>query len=159
MSLGQRAALPFGQIARTGRLWWTAVLALLLFVLPLSAHAQAAAGGPPTAPAEVTAHEVAPGDAPQPVAGKTLTIPAPPASFNVHDGGWIKFAYLPAVRERVQPLITEADAVRAELTERFGRPVLSRSARPRRARSYARVRCHRWSPRRSTPVAGQSGAP
>lgn len=58
--------------------------------------------------------------------GTLPNVPAPPASFNVYDGGWIRFAYPPAVRERVQPLIGEADRFRAEMSERFGRPVLNR---------------------------------
>jgi len=29
--------------------------------------------------------------------------------FNVYDGGWIRFAYPPSVRERVQPLIASAE--------------------------------------------------
>jgi hypothetical protein len=47
-----------------------------------------------------------------------------PESFNVHDGGWIRFAYPPSERPRVQPLIAGADAVRAELNARLGEPVL-----------------------------------
>jgi len=65
-----------------------------------------------------------PADAPRLESG--LKIPAPPASFNMHDGGWIRFAYEPSQRERVQPLITQADAVRAELVHRLGRPVLKK---------------------------------
>jgi hypothetical protein len=65
-----------------------------------------------------------PADAPR--IDSKLAIPPPPAGFNTHDGGWIKFAYEPGLRERVQPLITQADAARAELVRRFGRPVLSK---------------------------------
>ncbi|MCC6902386.1 MAG: hypothetical protein IT377_25670 [Polyangiaceae bacterium] len=65
-----------------------------------------------------------PADAPR-VDGK-LAIPPPPASFKIHDAGWIKFAYEPGLRERVQPLIAQADAARADLVRRFGRPVLSK---------------------------------
>lgn len=65
-----------------------------------------------------------PADAPR--VDAKLAIPPPPAGFNVHDGGWIKFAYEPGLRERVQPLITQADAARADLVRRFGRPVLSK---------------------------------
>ena len=76
-------------------------------------------------PVTADARHQAPGDAPRLGAAHELTIPKPPASFNTHDAGWIRFAYLPAVRERVQPLIMEADSVRADLSARLGRPVLN----------------------------------
>ncbi|MBK7578823.1 MAG: hypothetical protein IPI67_01340 [Myxococcales bacterium] len=65
-----------------------------------------------------------PSDAPR--GDGKLTIPPPPAGFNTHDGGWIRFAYEPGLRERVQPLITQADATRADLVRRLGRPVLGK---------------------------------
>jgi hypothetical protein len=65
-----------------------------------------------------------PGDAPV-LRDSGIQLPKPPAGFNLNeDAGWIRFAYLPAVRERIQPLITQADDVRAELTHRLGYPVL-----------------------------------
>jgi hypothetical protein len=66
-----------------------------------------------------------PADAPL-VPGDKPKLPAAPASFNTHDAGWIRFAYLPSLRERVQPLITQADDVRAELANRLGHPVLDK---------------------------------
>lgn len=63
-----------------------------------------------------------PGDAPRMESG--LKLPAPPPQFNTVDSGWIRFAYEPSVRERVQPLITGANEARAELVERLGRSVL-----------------------------------
>lgn len=65
-----------------------------------------------------------PSDAPR--VDSKLKIPPPPPGFNTHDGGWIRFAYEPGLRERVQPLITQADAARADLVRRLGRPVLSK---------------------------------
>jgi len=65
-----------------------------------------------------------PADAPR--VDSKLAIPPPPAGFNTHDGGWVRFAYEPSLRERVQPLITQADSARADLVRRFGRPVLSK---------------------------------
>lgn len=58
--------------------------------------------------------------------GQLPAVPEPPASFNTHDAGWILFAYPPAMRERLQPLIRDAAAVRDELRERLGHPVLER---------------------------------
>ncbi len=109
---------------------------LALCVLVLSAGALAEPADAPRVRTGVTLVEdpgeaeldtddsVSPGDAPR--LRKRLAIPPPPASFNTHDGGWIRFAYLPAVRERVQPLITDADAIKQELEQRLGKPVLSK---------------------------------
>lgn len=63
-------------------------------------------------------------DAPQTGAG-VLRMPPLPAGFNSYDAGWVRFVYHPSSRERVQPLIAQAEAVRHELTERLGFPVLS----------------------------------
>jgi hypothetical protein len=84
-----------------------------------------------TAPAEAArpdvrseaAERLAPGDAPR-LTGALPRLPEPPPSFNVYDGGWIRFAYPPSVRERVQPLIASADDVRAELSAWLGQAVL-----------------------------------
>ncbi|HKY39574.1 MAG TPA: peptidase MA family metallohydrolase [Polyangiaceae bacterium] len=73
--------------------------------------------------AEVESRREAPGDAPRSHAG-LLRMPGIPAGFNSYDGGWITFVYHPSIRERVQPLIAEAAAVRTELTEWLGQPVL-----------------------------------
>ncbi|MBN2197286.1 MAG: hypothetical protein JW751_31075 [Polyangiaceae bacterium] len=53
-------------------------------------------------------------------------MPALPAGYNTHDGGWIHFAYPRATRDRVQPIISAADGFRAELSRRFDHPVLDR---------------------------------
>jgi hypothetical protein len=53
---------------------------------------------------------------------------APPlaASFISQDAGWIRLAYPPSVRDRVAPVIAEADDVRATLAAALGRSVLDR---------------------------------
>jgi len=63
-------------------------------------------------------------DAPR-VGRGVLRLPPIPAGFNTHDAGWIRFIYHPSSRERVQPLIAQAEAVRHDLTERLGFPVLT----------------------------------
>jgi len=63
-------------------------------------------------------------DAPR-VGRGVLRLPPVPAGFNSYDAGWIRFIYHPSSRERVQPLIAQAEAVRHDLTERLGFPVLS----------------------------------
>jgi hypothetical protein len=53
-----------------------------------------------------------------------VQLPAVPEGFNTYDGGWLKVAFPPSVRHRVQPLIHEADAFRMRMQELFGHPVL-----------------------------------
>ncbi len=79
---------------------------------------------PADAGSAVTALPSSVADAPQAGAG-TLHMPPLPAGFNTFDAGWIRFVYHPSSRERVQPLIAQAAAVRSELAERLGFPVLS----------------------------------
>jgi hypothetical protein len=75
--------------------------------------------------------ELAPNDAP-PMSrdavdsGDASEIPAPPDGFNTYDGGWLRLAFPPSKRHRIQPLIVEADAFREQLRELFGYPVLNR---------------------------------
>lgn len=75
----------------------------------------------PAPAAEVAATR--PGDAPALDHARRQKPPLP-SGFHTHDAGWIRFGYPPASRGLVQPLIDDADAFRAELTERFGHPVL-----------------------------------
>ncbi|MEP7050603.1 MAG: peptidase MA family metallohydrolase [Pseudomonadota bacterium] len=123
---------------------------IVFFVLLLGAPAWAAPGGtaapasagvrqgttevdPPRAgaaeePAEpaatLTALPSSVADAPRLGAG-VLRMPPVPAGFNTYNARWLSFVYHPSSRERMQPLIAQADAVRSELTERLGFPVLS----------------------------------
>jgi len=73
---------------------------------------------------EVESRREAPSDAPRSHGG-VLRLPGIPSGFNSYDGGWITFVYHPSIRERVQPLIADAAAVRTQLTEWLGQPVLS----------------------------------
>jgi len=126
---------------------------LLAWLLLLAGVASAAPGelAPPPAPAEIRegrtvlapprAGSSAPDDAPDavpsapalpssvadaPSAGRgVLHLPPIPAGFNSYDAGWVRFVYHPSSRERVQPLIAQAEAVRHDLTERLGFPVLT----------------------------------
>lgn len=54
-----------------------------------------------------------------------LRMPPLPAGFNTYNAGWVTFVYHPSSRERVQPLIAQAEVVKHELAERLGFPVLS----------------------------------
>ncbi len=104
-----------------------AIVLLVIGLWPGNAAAQSLGGSKLTdsgeAPRETVAASAAPGDAPS-LNEKQVRIPAPPASFNTYDGGWIRFSYHPSERERVQPLIAQADQFRSELSERLGRSVL-----------------------------------
>jgi hypothetical protein len=50
--------------------------------------------------------------------------PPVPVSFFSHQAGWIEFLYPPSARERVNPLIAQADEVRTDLGKVFGPPLL-----------------------------------
>jgi hypothetical protein len=57
-------------------------------------------------------------------AGAAVALPPPPEGFNTYDGGWVRLAFPPSKRYRIQPLIHEADAFRERLRELFSFPVL-----------------------------------
>lgn len=61
----------------------------------------------------------------QRVGSGVLRMPRLPPGFNTYNAGWVTFVYHPSSRERVQPLIAQAEAVKHELSERLGFPVLS----------------------------------
>jgi peptidase MA superfamily protein len=52
-------------------------------------------------------------------------LPPAPEGFNTYDGGWVRLAFPPSKRHRIQPLIHDADAFRDRLRELFGYPVLN----------------------------------
>ncbi len=89
-----------------------------------SASAASAADDASEAAPTVPALPSSVADAPQAGAG-VLRMPALPAGFNTYNAGWVTFVYHPSSRERVQPLIAQAEAVKHELTSRLGFPVLS----------------------------------
>ncbi|MET0793020.1 MAG: peptidase MA family metallohydrolase [Polyangiaceae bacterium] len=88
--------------------------------VPVAQDATDAADSAPTVPALPSS--VA--DAQQAGSG-VLRMPPLPSGFNTYNAGWVTFVYHPSSRERVQPLIAQAEAVKHELTQRLGFPVLS----------------------------------
>src|SRR5262245_32040383 len=75
--------------------------------------------------AAVEALASADGDADETSGGfDRLRKPPIPVSFLSTDGGWIQFQYPPSARERVGPLIAEADDLRAELADILGQAPL-----------------------------------
>ncbi len=78
---------------------------------------------PPAAEHAAEPESPPPVDAPR-ARGSHVRLPSVASGFGTYDGGWIRFTFHPSMRERVEPLIAEADRVRQELHERLGQPVL-----------------------------------
>ncbi len=93
-------------------------------LLSLSVASLAQEPGPAEHDATSGARYATPADQPR-TRERSLELPPVPAGFNVYDAGWIHFAYPAETRPRIDALIHEADADRAELAHRFGRSVLS----------------------------------
>jgi len=103
--------------------WLSAWLVALLLVL---ATGVASAAPSTEVPQQATGIEhPQPGDSPR-LAGRLPRLAPAPSSFHRHDGGWVQFEYPPDMRQRVQPLIAEADDFKAALVQRLGYPVLAR---------------------------------
>jgi hypothetical protein len=114
---------------RVQRLWrWLSVaFAILFFALPTRpARAQDHAGD---------AVVQTPRDVPIVVPSQAVTVPPVPASFPQKDLGWLRIAYSPAAHERVQPLLRDAEEIKAQLADALGQPVLDH-VDVRIARSY-----------------------
>jgi hypothetical protein len=64
-------------------------------------------------------------EAPESTGGfDVLRKPDIPMIFLAHNGAWIQFQYPPSARDRVAPLTTQADDLRAELAENLGQSPL-----------------------------------
>ena len=79
--------------------------------------------------------EMSPRDVPIVVQPSAIAIPPLPETDQVRDLGWLRVAYPPSAHERVQPLLDEADEVKAQLADELGQPVLTRTVEVRIARS------------------------
>jgi len=86
--------------------------------LPKVVHAREPYAGDLMAPADADADD-APGGR-----FERLRKPPIPVSFLTSDAGWIQFQYPPSARERVGPLIAQADDLRAELADILGQAPL-----------------------------------
>jgi hypothetical protein len=75
---------------------------------------------PPTGPLLTSPHDV------PTVVASPKDVPPIPASYVKKDLGWLLISYPPSASERVAPIIRDADAVKAELVEALGQPVLER---------------------------------
>lgn len=83
----------------------------------------AAGAEPPASDPAVDRDSAPPADAPQLRDGR-VKMPPVASGFGTYDGGWIRFTFHPSARERIEPLIVEADRVRKDLADRLGQPVL-----------------------------------
>lgn len=104
-------SVPFRRLA----LW----VLLLIAAAPSSVLAMDGDSGFTQGPARYES----PADQPSVPSGDA-EIPAAPASFNTYEGGWIRFSYPPATRERLEPLIQDANRFRSEMQARLGATVL-----------------------------------
>jgi hypothetical protein len=85
--------------------------------------------GPEAGAEPPPSEHAAPRESPPPVdapraRGSQVRMPGVASGFGTYDGTWIRFTFHPSARERVEPLIAEADRVRRELSDRLGQPVL-----------------------------------
>jgi hypothetical protein len=81
------------------------------------------AGGEPAAEPALEHEGEPPVDAPR-IRRARVRLPPVASGFGTYDGGWIKFTFHPSARERIEPLIADADRIRHELGERLGQTVL-----------------------------------
>ena len=65
-----------------------------------------------------------PRDVPLFVQPQMVTVPPVPATYQQKDLGWLRISYVPAAHERVQPLLRDAEEVKAQLADALGQPVL-----------------------------------
>jgi hypothetical protein len=116
-----------------------AVFFLATLVTPsLDARADARAQAPGAAslsPAADQDVEKSPRDVPIIVQPSAIVIPPLPETDQVRDLGWLRVAYPPSAHERVQPLLDEADDVKAQLADELGQAVLTHPVELRVARS------------------------
>lgn len=117
-----------GAASRCTRSWLPRLVAVLGVLLGLlgagvsEAGVSAADRSAQTGPQPSDTGALLPRDTVNP--GAATEVPAPPEGFNTYDGGWVRLAFPPSKRHRIQPLIHEADAYRDRLRELFGYPVL-----------------------------------
>ncbi len=123
---------------------WMRIVALALFVVawgipwPGAALADGASNARPSATSVSSSEanvEKSPRDVPIILQPSGIAIPPLPDTDQVRDLGWIRIAYPPSAHERVQPLLDEADDVKAKLADELGQPVLTRPIEVRVART------------------------
>jgi hypothetical protein len=67
----------------------------------------------------------APRDEPLVLQPSAVKVPALPANYTQKDLGWLQLSYPPGTQERVDPVIRDAETIKADLEATLGQPVLS----------------------------------
>jgi hypothetical protein len=117
------------------RLWLVLALLATLGGVTFPTGAARADSLPEASGAQPEDVEKAPRDVPVIVQPSAIVVPPLPDTDQVRDMGWLQIAYPPSAHERVQPLLDEADDVKAQLADELGQPVLTRPIEVRIARS------------------------
>jgi Peptidase MA superfamily len=110
------------------RLVFALFAALLVSAASSAAYARPAEIGaaPPGADVSHGPPLVVPHDVPVLLPTAHAAIPPVPPSYVTKDLGWLELSYPPSAGERVQSILQDADAIKAELSRSLGQPVLSR---------------------------------
>ncbi len=87
-----------------------ALLGLLLLLSPLGARAEPVVN--------------APRDAPLVLQPSAIRVPAVPASYVERDLGWLRARYVPGAQERIEPVLSDAENMKAQLRGWLGFPIL-----------------------------------
>jgi hypothetical protein len=113
---------------RLRRFWrWIAVVLLLggagtsVTSRARADDAAGAGGGGASGGAVVTA----PRDVPLVLQPQSVKIPSVPATYLHKDLGWLQLSYAPNAHERVQPILADAEQIKAQLADALGQPVLA----------------------------------
>ena len=139
-----------------GWLAWArfALAALILALLPLAgaradepaATTESARASPDsTSPAAAPGAPIAspPRDVPLVLQPSAIRIPPVPTTYVQKDLGWMVIAYPPGAHERVQPVIAEAEDVKAKLADELGQSVLEPDTKVGGPRARVEVRVAR----------------
>jgi len=87
-----------------------ALFGLLLLLLPARAGAEPVVN--------------APRDAPLVLQPSAIRVPPTPASYVERDLGWLHLRYVPGAQERIEPVVREAEDMKAQLRNWLGFPIL-----------------------------------
>lgn len=99
--------------------WARALRALVLAIVAVSVVAIGA-----EARAQENAVETPPRDVPLVLSPSAVKVPPVPPAYQQKDLKWLRVSYVPAAHERVQPLLRDADEIKAQLADALGQPVL-----------------------------------
>ncbi len=67
-----------------------------------------------------------PRDVPMVLEPSSVHIPGAPSTYQSKNMGWLTLVYPPSAHERVQPIVNDAEEIKARLADELGQPVLER---------------------------------